>query len=127
VEPDPASVEPEPERFSLSAALHGLRTAVFGAPRDPDEDLARIRRAIIEVSERVERIEDRFQGYRIEMQNLTSRVEDALETATKRYAKARAAESRNNTREAEEDGQPDMIRDPEGYRAALGRGGIGGG
>jgi chromosome segregation ATPase len=127
VEPESASVEPEGERFSLAGALHGLRTAVFGVRTSPDDELLRVRRAVIEVSERLERIEDRFQGYRVEMQNLTTRVEDALEQATQRYARARAAESRRNKAEAEEDGPADPLADPEAYRAALARGGIAGG
>lgn len=110
--------------FSIARALHAARSAILGPSPDPSDDLARVRRAVVEVSERLEHIEDRFQAYRLEMQNLTARVEDALEQATKRYARARASESRQKAADGE-DQEPDPMRDPETYRAALARGGIG--
>lgn len=71
-------------------------------------------------------IEDRFQSYRLEMSNLVSQVEDSLELATKRHGRARAAESRANKDGETGDEVPDVIRDPEGYRAYLSRGGVSG-
>lgn len=125
VDPEQASERGPSPAFSLAGVLRGVRMALFGAsagsmvtPQSMCAELERLRYQI-------EAIEDRFQAYRIEMQNLTTRVEDALALATSRYAKARGAEARAN-KEEPDDGLPDLVRDPEGYRAMLARGEIGG-
>ncbi len=111
--------------FSLAERLRGVRTALFGASAGDAQGAPAECAELAGLRYQIEAIEDRFQAYRIEMQNLTTRVEDALALATSRYAKARGAEARAN-KEEPDDGVPDLVRDPEGYRAALARGGMGG-
>ena len=126
MDPEQAPAEQPSPAFSLAGALHGVRTLLFGPCTGPNPG-AHTTCARLERAERqVEAIEDRFQSYRLEMQNLVTQVEDTLELATKRAGRARAAESRANKDGDAGNGAPDLESDPEGYRAALNRGGMGG-
>ena len=105
--------------------LYGLAGLFNGAPGAAPEGLQAVAQQVQLLAERLETIEDRFQSYRLEIQRMTAEMEATLDDATKRYAKARASESRAN-REDNTDGAPgglpDIARDPEAYRAWLARG-----
>ena len=125
MDPEQAPAEQPSPAFSLAGALHGVRTLLFGPCTGPTPGKHTTCPRLEQLQHQVEMIEDRFQSYRLEMSNLVSQVEDTLELATKRHGRARAAESRAN-KEVPDDGAPDLASDPEAYRAALNRGGMGG-
>ena len=124
---------PKPEQgwgFGFARVLHGLGDLLGGDLTGHKPDTAKLGHQVDRLAERLEAIEDRFQSYRLEIQRMCGEMEATLADTTKRYAKARAAESRANREDGPpgtDSGIPDLTRDPEGYRAWLARGGIAGG